>query len=171
MQGFLPTRWPAGWSRTLPGTPRGRHPRVPVRGPAAAPGGGSARVPIRSSACGHAASLPPGNTYALYLIYDLSAVQQTLDFIHGILWIGGSQEGVPQLVDPQKDLFEVGGVVVNFNPLYTERELEHQVTDSGVSIMIALSMLMMRWAELMEAVPRAPVTVAIPGSFCCIGLR
>ena len=31
----------------------------------------------------------------------------------GILWIGGSQEGVPQLVEPQKDLFEVGGVVVN----------------------------------------------------------
>jgi branched-chain amino acid transport system permease protein len=31
----------------------------------------------------------------------------------GILWIGGSQRGVPQLVDPQKDLFEVGGVVVN----------------------------------------------------------
>jgi branched-chain amino acid transport system permease protein len=31
----------------------------------------------------------------------------------GILWIGGSQEGVPQLVNPQKDLFEIGGVVVN----------------------------------------------------------
>jgi branched-chain amino acid transport system permease protein len=31
----------------------------------------------------------------------------------GILWIGGSQEGVPQLVEPQKDLFEIGGVVVN----------------------------------------------------------
>jgi branched-chain amino acid transport system permease protein len=31
----------------------------------------------------------------------------------GILWIGGSPEGVPQLADPQKDLFEVGGVVVN----------------------------------------------------------
>jgi branched-chain amino acid transport system permease protein len=31
----------------------------------------------------------------------------------GILWIGGSQEGVPQLVEPQNDLFEVGGVVVN----------------------------------------------------------
>ena len=29
----------------------------------------------------------------------------------GILWIGGSQEGVPQLVDPQKELFTIGGVV------------------------------------------------------------
>ena len=34
-------------------------------------------------------SLPPGNSYALYLIYDLSSVQQTLDFIHRVLWIGG----------------------------------------------------------------------------------
>jgi branched-chain amino acid transport system permease protein len=31
----------------------------------------------------------------------------------GILWIGGSQEGVPQLVDPQKELFSIGGVVVH----------------------------------------------------------
>jgi two-component system sensor histidine kinase MtrB len=33
--------------------------------------------------------LPPGNAYALYLVYDLSSVQQTLDFIHRVLWIGG----------------------------------------------------------------------------------
>jgi branched-chain amino acid transport system permease protein len=31
----------------------------------------------------------------------------------GILWIGGSQEGVPQLVDPQKELFTIGGVQVS----------------------------------------------------------
>jgi two-component system sensor histidine kinase MtrB len=35
-------------------------------------------------------SLPPGNDYALYLVYDLSSVQQTLDFIHRVLWIGGA---------------------------------------------------------------------------------
>ncbi|UNK47567.1 MtrAB system histidine kinase MtrB [Arthrobacter sulfonylureivorans] len=34
--------------------------------------------------------LPPGNAYALYLVYDLSSVQQTLDFIHRVLWIGGA---------------------------------------------------------------------------------
>jgi len=34
-------------------------------------------------------------------------------------------------------VLRIGGVVVNFNPLYTERELEHQVNDSGVSVMIA----------------------------------
>jgi len=31
----------------------------------------------------------------------------------GILWIGGSQEGVPQLADPQKELFTIGGVVIH----------------------------------------------------------
>jgi branched-chain amino acid transport system permease protein len=31
----------------------------------------------------------------------------------GILWIGGSQEGVPQLVEPQNNLFTVGGVEIS----------------------------------------------------------
>ena len=33
-------------------------------------------------------------------------------------------------------VLRVGGVVVNFNPLYVERELKHQILDSGTSIMI-----------------------------------
>ncbi len=33
-----------------------------------------------------------------------------------------------------------GGVVVNFNPLYVERELKHQIDDSGVSIMVTLDL-------------------------------
>jgi long-chain acyl-CoA synthetase len=39
-------------------------------------------------------------------------------------------------------VLRIGGVVVNFNPLYTERELEHQVGDSGVSVMIASDLAM-----------------------------
>lgn len=34
-------------------------------------------------------------------------------------------------------ILRIGGVVVNFNPLYTEREMAHQVEDSGTSLMIA----------------------------------
>jgi long-chain acyl-CoA synthetase len=30
----------------------------------------------------------------------------------------------------------VGAIVVNFNPLYTERELEHQIKDSGTTVMV-----------------------------------
>lgn len=32
-------------------------------------------------------------------------------------------------------VLRIGGVVVNFNPLYTERELEHQIRDSGTRMM------------------------------------
>ncbi|MGE4372798.1 MAG: long-chain fatty acid--CoA ligase [Xanthobacter sp.] len=34
-------------------------------------------------------------------------------------------------------VLRAGGVVVNFNPLYVERELHHQIEDSGTSIMVA----------------------------------
>ena len=34
-------------------------------------------------------------------------------------------------------ILRIGAVVVNFNPLYTERELENQVTNSDVAVMIA----------------------------------
>ena len=33
-------------------------------------------------------------------------------------------------------ILRVGGVVVNFNPLYVERELKHQILDSGATIMV-----------------------------------
>ena len=35
---------------------------------------------------------------------------------------------------------KAGGTVVNFNPLYVERELAHQVADSGASIMVTLDL-------------------------------
>lgn len=34
-------------------------------------------------------------------------------------------------------ILRIGGVVVNFNPLYTEREMAHLVEDSGAEVMIA----------------------------------
>jgi long-chain acyl-CoA synthetase len=33
-------------------------------------------------------------------------------------------------------ILRIGGVVVNFNPLYVERELKHQILDSGATIMV-----------------------------------
>lgn len=35
-------------------------------------------------------------------------------------------------------VLKAGGVVVNFNPLYVERELKHQIEDSGTTIMVTL---------------------------------
>jgi long-chain acyl-CoA synthetase len=39
-------------------------------------------------------------------------------------------------------ILRIGAVVVNFNPLYTERELENQVVDSEVAVMIASDLAM-----------------------------
>ena len=35
-------------------------------------------------------------------------------------------------------VLRLGGIVVNFNPLYVERELRHQIEDSGTTIMVTL---------------------------------
>jgi len=35
-------------------------------------------------------------------------------------------------------ILKAGGIVVNFNPLYVERELKHQIEDSGTTIMVTL---------------------------------
>lgn len=45
---------------------------------------------VPALAFGTKVKLPPGNDYALYLIYDLSGVQETLNYIHGVLWVGGA---------------------------------------------------------------------------------
>lgn len=40
-------------------------------------------------------------------------------------------------------VLKAGGIVVNFNPLYVERELKHQIDDSGTSIMVTLDLEVM----------------------------
>jgi long-chain acyl-CoA synthetase len=37
-------------------------------------------------------------------------------------------------------ILKIGGVVVNFNPLYAEREIQHQINNSGVTIMATFDM-------------------------------
>jgi Acyl-CoA synthetases (AMP-forming)/AMP-acid ligases II len=37
-------------------------------------------------------------------------------------------------------VLKIGGIVVNFNPLYVERELKYQVQDSGTTIMVTLDL-------------------------------
>lgn len=42
-------------------------------------------------AFGTKVTLPPDQAeYALYLIYDLSSIQSTLDYMHGVIWIAGT---------------------------------------------------------------------------------
>ena len=51
-------------------------------------------------------------------------------------------------------VLRAGGIVVNFNPLYVERELLHQIRDSGATIMVTLDL---------EAVYRRVANVAEEG--------
>ncbi|GEO79946.1 long-chain-fatty-acid--CoA ligase [Pararhodospirillum oryzae] len=37
-------------------------------------------------------------------------------------------------------ILKIGGIVVNYNPLYVERELRHQIEDSGTTIMVTLDL-------------------------------
>lgn len=51
-------------------------------------------------------------------------------------------------------ILRVGGIVVNFNPLYVERELRHQIVDSGTTIMVVpdLKMIHAKVAAVAEDV-------------------
>jgi len=40
-------------------------------------------------------------------------------------------------------VLKAGGTVVNFNPLYADREIAHQIADSGVEIMVTLDLKML----------------------------
>jgi len=56
----------------------------------------------------------------------------------------------PQMVIAYYGVLKAGGVVVAFNPLYVEREIHHQVTDSGSKVMIALDLLFGRLSKVRE---------------------
>jgi long-chain acyl-CoA synthetase len=58
-------------------------------------------------------------------------------------------------------ILRVGGVVVNFNPLYVERELKHQILDSGTTIMVVpdLKLIHSKVAKLADEVGLAHIIV------------
>ncbi len=53
--------------------------------------------------------------------------------------VGIFMPNTPQFVMAFYAILKAGGVVVATNPLYTPRELEHQVKDSGIKIMLVMS--------------------------------
>jgi len=55
---------------------------------------------------------------------------------------------VPQYLVTIGAVLRVGGVVVNVNPLYTARELQHQLADSGATVIVVLE----NFAHTLEAV-------------------
>jgi long-chain acyl-CoA synthetase len=61
---------------------------------------------------------------------------------------------IPQYLVSMVAVLRAGCVVVNVNPLYTARELEHQLKDSGAEVIVVLENVA---ATLEEAIGRTPV--------------
>lgn len=53
--------------------------------------------------------------------------------------VGLFMPNIPQFIMAFYAILKAGGVVVATNPLYTPRELEHQLKDSGVEVMLVMS--------------------------------
>jgi long-chain acyl-CoA synthetase len=60
---------------------------------------------------------------------------------------------LPQIVIATYAVFELGGVVVMNNPLYTERELEYQLSDSDSRVAVCLDLLVPRVLGLKQKTP------------------
>ncbi len=70
---------------------------------------------------------------------------------------------VPQYPVAVAAILRAGLVVVNVNPLYTARELEHQLKDSGARAIVVLENFASVLAQVMAAVPTKTVVLASMG--------
>ena len=57
----------------------------------------------------------------------------------------------PQIIIAYYAVLRIGAIVVNVNPLYTERELEHQLNDSGTETIFCVDMLADKVRNIKEA--------------------
>jgi long-chain acyl-CoA synthetase len=70
---------------------------------------------------------------------------------------------LPQYMIAIPAVLRAGGVVVNVNPLYTPRELEHQLRDSGAEAIVILENFAGTLAEVIERTPVKHVVLASMG--------
>ena len=70
---------------------------------------------------------------------------------------------VPQYPVAVAGILRAGLVVVNVNPLYTPRELEHQLKDSGAKAIVVIENFASVLAQVMAAVPTKLVVIASMG--------
>ena len=65
----------------------------------------------------------------------------------------------PQAVVSYYGVLMAGGVVVEFNPMYVEREIEFQLRDSGAKVIIALDLVYPRLAKVKAVTPLEHIIV------------
>ena len=70
---------------------------------------------------------------------------------------------VPQYPVAVAGILRAGYVVVNVNPLYTPRELEHQLKDSGAKLIVIVENFASTLEQVIDAVPTKKVVLASMG--------
>ena len=116
------------------------------------------------------ASLPAfkfmGKDYSYAAIDEMSrafaAYAQTLGLAPGER-VAVMMPNVPQYPVVVAGILRAGLVVVNVNPLYTPRELEHQLKDSGAKAIVVFENFATTLQQVMHAVPTKKVVLAAMG--------
>src|SRR3954464_10879356 len=107
-----------------------------------------------------------GKDYSYARIDELSrafaAYVQSLGFAPGDR-VAVMMPNIPQYPVAVAGILRAGMVVVNVNPLYTPRELEHQLKDSGAKAIIILENFAATLQQVMSAVPTKHVVLAAMG--------
>jgi long-chain acyl-CoA synthetase len=70
---------------------------------------------------------------------------------------------VPQYPVAVAGILRAGCVVVNVNPLYTPRELEHQLKDSGAKAIVVIELVASTLQQVIDAVPTKKIVLASMG--------
>jgi long-chain acyl-CoA synthetase len=107
-----------------------------------------------------------GKSFSFELIDDLSrafaAYLQNLGLARGDR-VAIMLPNVPQYPIAVAGILRAGLVVVNVNPLYTPRELEHQLKDSGAKAIIILENFASTLQQVAESVPTKHIVMAAMG--------
>jgi long-chain acyl-CoA synthetase len=92
----------------------------------------------------------------------LAAWLQSIGLTHGQR-VAVMMPNLPQYLVTIPAILRAGLVVVNVNPLYTARELEHQLVDSGASAIVVLEQFASTLEEVIDRTPLKHVLLAAVG--------
>lgn len=101
-----------------------------------------------------------------YMINHLAAGLQRLGVKKGDR-IGLCLPNCPMFIISYYAIARIGGVIVNFNPLYAERELKHQIIDSDISMMITADLKVL-YDKLARVQPETQVKRLLICSFAAM---
>ncbi len=107
-----------------------------------------------------------GKTISFGQVDDLSrafaAYLQGLGLVRGDR-VAIMMPNVPQYPVAVAGILRAGCVVVNVNPLYTPRELEHQLKDSGAKAIVVIELVAATLQQVIDAVPTKRIVLASMG--------